>query len=141
MDRRNFLSLACLVVAGKAVERTFPFRVYSIPKEIVVAKFDVFRELLRYQSAVAMEMSLNGVGLMLDVYSPNSPDFVKRGSFLASISEGRVTGDIPAGTKPGDLVVSDAYGAVGITDIESWALVNRKASDPRTGVFLNLARS
>lgn len=38
MDRRNFLQLACLAVAGKAVERTFPFRVYSIPKEIVVPK-------------------------------------------------------------------------------------------------------
>lgn len=37
MNRRNFLSLAALAIAGKAAERVFPFRVYSIPKEIVIA--------------------------------------------------------------------------------------------------------
>jgi hypothetical protein len=37
MDRRNFLQLAALAVAGQAAERVWPFRVYSIPKKIVVA--------------------------------------------------------------------------------------------------------
>ncbi|HEV7674372.1 MAG TPA: hypothetical protein VGQ12_07570 [Candidatus Angelobacter sp.] len=37
MNRRNFLQLAALAVAGQAAERVFPFRVYSIPKNIVVA--------------------------------------------------------------------------------------------------------
>lgn len=37
MNRRNFLSLAALALAGKAAERVFPFRVDSIPKEIIVA--------------------------------------------------------------------------------------------------------
>ena len=36
MDRRNFLQLAALAVAGQAAERVFPFRVYSIPKKIMV---------------------------------------------------------------------------------------------------------
>lgn len=38
MNRRNFLSLAALAIAGKAAERVFPFRVYSIPKEIEIAR-------------------------------------------------------------------------------------------------------
>ncbi len=37
MNRRSFLNLAALAIAGKAAERVFPFRVYSIPKEIVIA--------------------------------------------------------------------------------------------------------
>lgn len=32
MNRRNFLQLAALAIAGQAAERVFPFRVYSIPK-------------------------------------------------------------------------------------------------------------
>jgi hypothetical protein len=36
MNRRNFLQLATLAIAGQAVERVFPFRVYSIPKKITV---------------------------------------------------------------------------------------------------------
>lgn len=36
MDRRNFLQMAALAVAGQAAERVWPFRVYSIPNKIVV---------------------------------------------------------------------------------------------------------
>ena len=39
MNRRNFLSLAALAIAGKAAERVFPFRVYSIPKRIVAPRW------------------------------------------------------------------------------------------------------
>lgn len=37
MERRNFLQLAALALAGQAAQRVWPFRVYSIPKKIVVA--------------------------------------------------------------------------------------------------------
>lgn len=79
MNRRNFLSLAALAIAGKAAERVFPFRVYSIPKEIVVASnmpplmfggLDIdpafentgTAALMRYQSAVSRDMMLYGNG-------------------------------------------------------------------------------
>jgi hypothetical protein len=38
VNRRNFLSLAALAVAGEAAVRVWPFRVFSIPKEIVAPK-------------------------------------------------------------------------------------------------------
>lgn len=41
MNRRNFLQLAALAIAGQAAERVFPFRVYSIPKNIVAPKIDL----------------------------------------------------------------------------------------------------
>lgn len=42
MNRRNFLQLAALAIAGQAAERVFPFRVYSIPKKIVSAQLPLY---------------------------------------------------------------------------------------------------
>ena len=36
MNRRNFLQLATMALAGEGLRRVFPFRVYSFPKEIKV---------------------------------------------------------------------------------------------------------
>lgn len=53
MNRRNFLQLAALVIAGKSAERVFPFRVYSIPKEIVVVSHPLDTMFLNFNPALA----------------------------------------------------------------------------------------
>ncbi len=70
MNRRNFLSLAALAIAGKAAERVFPFRVYSIPKEIVVAPCPITLHLAGerfYASLVSEADRLYGMHYYQDV--------------------------------------------------------------------------
>jgi hypothetical protein len=90
MDRRNFLQLAALALAGKAAERVWPFRVYSIPKTFAV---------------VPPLVTMN-------IYSP---DFkVMRGSFLASKNLSKHSWDVlkskyTAAIIPGDVIVPDFW--------------------------------
>ncbi len=50
------MQLATLALAGQAVERVFPFMVYSIPKKIVIPKMNL---------AVRPEIALSANELML----------------------------------------------------------------------------
>jgi hypothetical protein len=51
MNRRNFLSMMVGGIATAAAVRTFPFRVYSFPKEIALAWDDV----ANYKSPIWVE--------------------------------------------------------------------------------------
>jgi|SRR6478609_435765 len=134
MDRRNFLSLAALALAGKAAERAWPFRVYSIPKEIVVAKpEDVLTgNLLSLAPTVA--------AMRLHVYSADLK--VHRGSFLATVKDCTVLGMIPEGITVGDVLVPEVKApSRRVDDILAHAFHPNIDPDKRTGIFLNLARS
>jgi len=41
MDRRNFIRMLAQGVAATTAVRTFPFRVYSFPAEVVAPNFDL----------------------------------------------------------------------------------------------------
>lgn len=142
MDRRSFLSLAALAIAGQAVERVFPFRVFSIPAIIPAVPKEVFE----YAESIKAKMELlTGVpptirALKVHVYSADRK--VNRGSFMASMSEGKIIGDIPTGTQPGDILVLEPTGRLSrIHDIGANAHRLFKSGQPRTGCYLSLARS
>jgi hypothetical protein len=137
MNRRNFLSLAALAIAGKAAERVWPFRVYSIPKEIVVAKWD--QSLMTPPSS--FEIPSEFVKAMrLHVYSADLK--VHRGSFLATVKDCTVLGMIPEGITVGDVLVPEVKApSRRVDDILAHAFHPNIDPDKRTGIFLNLARS
>lgn len=77
MNRRNFLSLAALAVAGQAAERVFPFRVYSIPEKIAIAPDNFMpsflwfpREFSKLSEFVAPE--LDWLKLHTGIWNPES---------------------------------------------------------------------
>lgn len=138
MNRRDFLSLAALAIAGKAAERVFPFRVYSIPKKIVVAKWDQSMMTPPSSFQIPPEM-LNAT--LVHIYSS---DFkTERGAFLARLSDGKVIGDVPEGTQPGDVLVLEATSPSRRRILNIGANCHRpfKPGHPRSGVFLDLDRA
>lgn len=122
MDRRNFLQLAALALAGKAAERVWPFRVYSIPKEIVApSKWD--------QTIVSPIFDvLPVVGTIL------GPDGSPKGFIkITSVNGKELTcssGVIHC--KPGDRLVLQE---------RTYPHVDYHKVFPRNGELLNLARS
>lgn len=113
MNRRNFLSLAALAVAGQAAQRVWPFRVYSIPKEIVLTPhpFDP-HFLIGFDSYFRL-------GDTVGIYD-GPIDFLRGTARVEKIQNGVITLDhVPTGCVPGD-------------KIAPW---------PRPGEFLNLTRS
>jgi hypothetical protein len=55
MNRRNFLQLAALALAGEGVRRTWPFRVYSLPAQIVAPIEPLDKFLERTMSGIVAE--------------------------------------------------------------------------------------
>lgn len=143
MDRRNFLQLAALALAGKAAERVWPFRVYSIPKEIVVAKpvdGALTIEMLRTAQKQIMERlgdpeEITIRATRVHVYSPDGKE--ERGSFLASIEGGKVLGRIPDGIIAGDILVPEFL----LPKLHLDNKIDFFCSDSRTGRFINLERA
>lgn len=126
MDRRNFLQLAALALAGQAAERVWPFRVYSIPKEIVIAKSE-------YLTSETSEKFTDAFRVLPVVGAIYRPDGSPVGHVKITSVNGKVltcsSGVVRC--KPGDLLFLEK---------EMYPATLHKA-DPRTGTFLNLARS
>lgn len=63
MERRNFLRLMVGGVSTAAAVRTFPFRVFSFPKEIVGPNYDLMLDitLQRYATKMSMVMIMDGI--------------------------------------------------------------------------------
>jgi hypothetical protein len=144
MDRRNFLSLAALSLAGKAAERVFPFRVYSIPKKIFIPKDmqilggeiptifgGVSEAAYTYPIGPSVELSrFQSLPVVSTILGPDgSPKgYVK----IESVNGKKLT--CSSGVvhcKPGDLIVLE----------DKLYPSEYRKTDPRTGTFLNLARS
>jgi hypothetical protein len=133
MDRRNFLQLAALALAGKAAERVWPFRVYSIPKEIalVPSKLDQF---LMHSPEVFLPPMMLGSQILPVVSTIYGPDGSPKGYVKIESVNGKVltcsSGVVHC--KPGDLIVLED---------KIYPSECHKA-EPLTGTFLQgLARS
>lgn len=62
MERRNFLRLMVGGVSTAAAVRTFPFRVFSFPKEIVGPNYDLLDiTLQRYATKTSMFMIMDSI--------------------------------------------------------------------------------
>jgi hypothetical protein len=131
MDRRGFLSLAVMAVASQAAVRVWPFRVYSIPKEILApSKWDQFLMPPPLSYVLPSGIIKATLPVVSTVLGPDgSPKgFVK----IESVNGKKLTcssGVIHC--KRGDLIVLE----------DKMYPAEYHKADPRTGVFLNLARS
>lgn len=77
MNRRNFLQLAALSIAGQAAERVFPFRVYSIPETICAPKIDLVglngADYTHYNSTSGLLMNLRRSPYPGKLWAPGNP--------------------------------------------------------------------
>lgn len=114
MDRRSFLQLATFAMAAKAAERVFPFRVYSIPKEIIIPVHS--EESLGLGCldtvAAATETSISMVnsniffpGQQVEIFSADASLFRGK-AIVTGVVDGQVIIGSPVhGLVPGDLIL------------------------------------